>query len=77
MEVLPNRTIRVPVMTKGRVREILAVRLMLEVDPPAILVPKEKISSGINTTIHGGRYLRPYLATGGSLYPDCHCPSDG
>jgi DNA-binding GntR family transcriptional regulator len=30
LEVLPNRTIRVPVMTKTRVREILAVRLMLE-----------------------------------------------
>ena len=30
LEVLPNRAIRVPVMTKARVKEILTVRLMLE-----------------------------------------------
>lgn len=30
LEVLPNRTIRVPVMTKARVLEILKVRIMLE-----------------------------------------------
>lgn len=46
LELLPNRSIRVPVMTKARVREILKVRLMLEgmaideaaarIDPAAI-----------------------------------------
>jgi DNA-binding GntR family transcriptional regulator len=30
LEVLPNRAIRVPVMTRARVNEILAIRLMLE-----------------------------------------------
>src|SRR5262245_16086529 len=30
LEVLPNRAIRVPLMTKGRVDEILRVRLTLE-----------------------------------------------
>ena len=30
LEVLPNRAIRVPLMTKGRVQEILKVRLVLE-----------------------------------------------
>ncbi len=30
LEVLPNRAIRIPVMTKARVREILQLRLMLE-----------------------------------------------
>ena len=30
LEVLPNRAIRVPLMTRGRVEEILKVRLMLE-----------------------------------------------
>jgi DNA-binding GntR family transcriptional regulator len=30
LEVLPNRAIRVPVMTKARVNEILGIRLMLE-----------------------------------------------
>lgn len=46
LEVLPNRAIRVPIMTKAGVREILKVRLMLEglaveeaavrIQPPAI-----------------------------------------
>jgi DNA-binding GntR family transcriptional regulator len=46
LEVLPNRAIRVPVMTKARVREILRIRLELEgmaVDEAAMRIQSDVI----------------------------------
>jgi DNA-binding GntR family transcriptional regulator len=46
LEVLPNRAIRVPVMTKARVREILRIRLQLEgmaVDEAAMRIQSDVI----------------------------------